>query len=881
MSPRTETTPKLILTSNKALSFPRILSTGAAYGNHYTTEQMLQALLRNRKDDNNFDIEFATRVMKKCGFESHSVALANEQDLFRRFSRSEYLQHRQQNLMNLAERAANQALNSWTGGNRSQITHLLWGTMTGGMHAPGIDVKLVRRLHLSVDVERISLENMGCLSGFRLLNVARQIVMGDRSARVLVVSADLRSALGNSMPKREMTREEIVSVCLFRDAASSAIVGGCIPQQQPIILQQQQRQPAGYEIICGLSRILDDSHDMVNYFEGDDGSIVLQLNKHLPERIAKAEPDFVSQLLWKGKKLCADIPNDIGSFDILCHTGGPRVLEEVAKSLDVQDKTVMRWSWDVMTKHGNLSGASNLAVLDCHNRDYREPRAKWAICLSMGPGPCLEGVLLRSLHKKTSPTPQQKWQRRTGGIPSSPNPNRRKIIHIVGAGVAGITLAAVLDPTLYDVKIFEASSTVSETGYGLAIWPSTMTILREKLHIEDGALDIFSYETMTVRQVTARKHEIPLQGSNKGFMKRSRLLNCILRKALDRHPKCLHTGHKCQRVCFQTNGKVQAIYGTSDARLVTHECDLIVGADGVNSIVRKYVALTSDCRYYGDMTAYRFVVQNPSDALLEQTRRCWNISLGEYIHSPCYHISRDGKALNVVVLEYKGKPPDFPYKPSMRELIDVAQRSGMKFVLDIVKNERTITDLMCYSTYHIDCEPWHKGNSAVIIGDAAHAYGPLTAKMANLAINDAYTLGMMLNNETKKSCHLDNSVLKYWESMQRPKFETTRIRTLRHLQLYTPGLNRTLVSFAWNVFPIQMLSYFGSIFAYDYEVYEDCDKSRRLQNAQGIIGVNVQGIVGVKCADPLHMFTFNAMKYIFAGILFLATMKALNVIFLE
>ena len=62
------------------------------------------------------------------------------------------------------------------------------------------------------------------------------------------------------------------------------------------------------------------------------------------------------------------------------------VLEEVAKSVDVQDKTVMRWSWNVMTEHGNLSGASNLAVLDCHNRDYRGPRAEWVICLSMGPG---------------------------------------------------------------------------------------------------------------------------------------------------------------------------------------------------------------------------------------------------------------------------------------------------------------------------------------------------------------------------------------------------------------------------------------------------------------------------------------------------------------
>lgn len=40
---------------------------------------------------------------------------------------------------------------------------------------------------------------------------------------------------------------------------------------------------------------------------------------------------------------------------------------------------------------------------------------------------------------------------------------------------------------------------------------------------------------------------------------------------------------------------------------------------------------------------------------------------------------------------------------------------------------------------------WQRPGAA-LIGDAAHAYGPLTGKMANLAVNDAYTLGAMLNN---------------------------------------------------------------------------------------------------------------------------------------
>ncbi len=60
---------------------------------------------------------------------------------------------------------------------------------------------------------------------------------------------------------------------------------------------------------------------------------------------------------------------------------------------------------------------------------------------------------------------------------------------------------------------------------------------------------------------------------------------------------------------------------------------------------------------------------------------------------------------------------------------------------------------MCYSysTFYINCKPWHRSN-AVIIGDSAHAYGPLplTAKilMANLAINDVHSLAIMQIDKT-------------------------------------------------------------------------------------------------------------------------------------
>ena len=212
-----------------------------------------------------------------------------------------------------------------------------------------------------------------------------------------MIEADLRSALGNSLPKNP-SRSDIVSVCLFRDAASSAVVGGssCLgPQEEPC-----------YEIITGASRIVDETSHLVRYFETDDGSIRLHLDKKLPDHVALAEPEFCADLLKKGKKVLKkqdpqhQMP-DIEHFDVLCHTGGPRVLNEVAGALGVS-KSNMQSSWEIMTMHGNLSGASNLAVIDHHNqmaKNRPSDTCEWQLCLSMGPGVCLEGVLLRDVRK--------------------------------------------------------------------------------------------------------------------------------------------------------------------------------------------------------------------------------------------------------------------------------------------------------------------------------------------------------------------------------------------------------------------------------------------------------------------------------------------------
>lgn len=104
------------------------------------------------------------------------------------------------------------------------------------------------------------------------------------------------------------------------------------------------------------------------------------------------------------------------------------MLHEVAAAIGASDEQLAS-SWSIMQAHGNLSGASNLAVLDHLNRATADDapggpapheRRRWVLGLSMGPGACLEGLVLRRPTAK-APTDMATASRRmsVGSVKSS------------------------------------------------------------------------------------------------------------------------------------------------------------------------------------------------------------------------------------------------------------------------------------------------------------------------------------------------------------------------------------------------------------------------------------------------------------------------------
>jgi len=240
---------------------------------------------------------------------------------------------------------------------------------------------------------------MGCLTGYRCLGLASDIARADPSHVFLLVVCDIRSALGNQLstfdPAKGVDKSNVIVSSLFRDSGASAIITSSHAATLPKASGAPASKPL-YEIIEHRAALLPDTFDRVKYQELDDAVIHLYIAKELPGDIKKALPAQVKALLAPHGLTPADC-----SFSV--HTGGPKVLNYVAEGLECTEGR-MAASWYTMKKWGNLSGSSNLVVLDQWRKlpaavAEKSEAKQYVVCMSFGPGVGMELVLL----KVTSP----------------------------------------------------------------------------------------------------------------------------------------------------------------------------------------------------------------------------------------------------------------------------------------------------------------------------------------------------------------------------------------------------------------------------------------------------------------------------------------------
>lgn len=401
-------------------------------------------------------------------------------------------------------------------------------------------------------------------------------------------------------------------------------------------------------------------------------------------------------------------------------------------------------------------------------------------------------------------------------------------VAIVGGGIGGLTAAVALAkfPDI-DIHIYEAATAFSEVGAGVGVWPRIWKTLR-KLGLAEDLKRVTHLEPKeeTVDTFQFRKSDQPTGNNFYKLQTHGSFLTYhrpdFQQVLIDNLPSSVKITY-CKRVQSYSqsikDGNVTLEF--VDGSTVTH--DLVIGADGIKSAIRKVVLeeqaakataagreeeakelLNSIEPIWTGIVAYRNLI--PTERLVKykethpETRvPKWNsiptMYMGQHINVVVYPIS-SGKKINVAAFHAKdelfGTKFDGPWVTNVEKDDLIAAHGHWEPELRAILEN---TDKPSRWAIHMSkpLKSWISGN-VVLLGDAAHAMSPQQASGGGQAIEDAYVLSLLLGHSLTTKATLGRA-LSIYDVVRRPVANKVAQRSLlngKYFGLQLPGVDLDL-----------------------------------------------------------------------------------------
>jgi 2-polyprenyl-6-methoxyphenol hydroxylase-like FAD-dependent oxidoreductase len=323
----------------------------------------------------------------------------------------------------------------------------------------------------------------------------------------------------------------------------------------------------------------------------------------------------------------------------------------------------------------------------------------------------------------------------------------KKKIAIIGGGIAGLTFARSFKSKEYEIHIFEKKDQFGEIGAAISVFPNALCVMDE-LGILNSILESSGqFKTVylktdkgTILSKSEPKSDYPVICIHRA------VLHSILLENIDAK---LYQNYTLKDLSHLENGKINLTFSTGENQVF----DAVIGADGVHSVVRKYIINDGDPIFRG-YNIWRGVVKT-------------NFEIG-------YASETFGKGQRVGIVPIK----DVVYgwwatcnEAYMQD--DKPETTKEKLNRLFGKWHYPIPDLINNTEYIlknslIDRKPkkgWTKGN-VILIGDASHPTTPNLGQGGCMAIEGAYILAKSI-----KKYGLTQKAYDRYEELQYPRSE--------------------------------------------------------------------------------------------------------------
>lgn len=349
---------------------------------------------------------------------------------------------------------------------------------------------------------------------------------------------------------------------------------------------------------------------------------------------------------------------------------------------------------------------------------------------------------------------------------------------LIGGGIGGLCTAIGLQQRDIQPQIYEQAKQLRPVGAGIGLGPNAMDILdrlglAEKIQKQGSEI-----ERVQIRNAddTVLLEHSPRENENGSDYPSICLHRSDLQKALvdDLNEDRINLGKECVGISQYEHGiAVQFSDGT------TVDADVLIGADGIHSVVRNEIRPDISLRDSGQV-AYRGIatvklpksIQSIGKEYWGEKKRFGFMSMGE---NKVYWFAVTGNPIQT-------QDPVDQQSTLQSNFIDFP--SPISTLITQTEPNEIIETAVCDFA---PIDSWWD-NKIVLLGDAAHAMTPNLGQGAGQAIEDAYVLAKCIDkyeNQSKAFRHYEQTRLPTAKELVNQSWQLGKIAYLKNRYLRT------------------------------------------------------------------------------------------------